>query len=132
MARIAIAKIQSLTIPWQGEISHGQHHYLTDKPDSFGGQDAGPAPYDLLCSSLVACTMITLRMYAQHKGLDFGKIQVEADFFTNQEGQEWIERRVQTEAALDAELQQKVLNICQKTPVTKTLLRSVEIRTELG
>ena len=29
MARIAIAKIQSLTIPWQGEISHGQHHYLT-------------------------------------------------------------------------------------------------------
>ncbi len=71
-------------------------------------------------------------MYAQHKGLDFGKIQVEADFFTNQEGQEWIERRVQTEEALDAELQQKVLNICQKTPVTKTLLRSMEIRTELG
>ncbi len=58
--------------------------------------------------------MITLRMYAQHKGLDFGKIQVEADFFTNQEGQEWIERRVQTEAVLDAELQQKVLNICKK------------------
>ncbi|NLN56591.1 MAG: OsmC family peroxiredoxin, partial [Gammaproteobacteria bacterium] len=38
----------------------------------------------------------------------------------------------QTEVVLDVELQQKVLNICQKTPVTKTLLRSVEIRTELG
>jgi len=36
------------------------------------------------------------------------------------------------EQPLDAELQQKVLNICQKTPVTKTLLRSMEIRTEFG
>ena len=132
MAKIGTAQVRSLDTAWQGQIQSGQHQWKVDEPEKLGGQDAGPAPYDLLCSSLVACTMITLRMYAQHKGLDFGKIQVEADFFTNQEGQEWIERRVQTEAALDAELQQTVLNICQKTPVTKTLLRSMEIRTELG
>ena len=45
---------------------------------------------------------------------------------------EWVERQVIIEQPLDAELQQKVLNICQKTPVTKTLLRSMEIRTEFG
>ncbi|BCT87761.1 hypothetical protein RYU24_01660 [Acinetobacter variabilis] len=86
MARIAIAKIQSLTIPWQGEISHGQHHYLTDKPESFGRQDAGPAPYDLLLGSLISCTMITLRMYAKHKNIELGDFQVEAEFFANKEG----------------------------------------------
>ena len=52
--------------------------------------------------------------------------------FFNIEVQEWVERQVIIEQPLDAELQQKVLNICQKTPVTKTLLRSMEIRTEFG
>lgn len=132
MAMIGTAQVHSLETAWQGQLQSGEHQFIVDEPESLGGHDTGPAPYDLLSSALVACTMITLRMYAQHKGLDFGKIQVEADFFTNQEGQEWIERRVQTEVVLDVELQQKVLNICQKTPVTKTLLRSVEIRTELG
>lgn len=131
MARIAIAKIQSLTIPWQGEISHGQHHYLTDKPESFGGQDAGPAPYDLLLGSLISCTMITLRMYAKHKDIELGDFQVEAEFFANKEGQEWIERRLSFDIAHDSALQQKILEICAKTPVTKTLLRSLEIRTSL-
>lgn len=86
MARIAIAKIQSLTIPWQGEISHGQHHYLTDKPESFGRQDAGPAPYDLLLGSLISCTMITLRMYAKHKNIELGDFQVEAEFLLIKKG----------------------------------------------
>ncbi|QXR19540.1 OsmC family protein [Acinetobacter variabilis] len=131
MARIAIAKIQSLTIPWQGEISHGQHHYLTDKPESFGGQDAGPAPYDLLLGSLISCTMITLRMYAKHKDIELGDFQVEAEFFANKEGQEWIERRLSFDTVHDSALQQKILEICAKTPVTKTLLRSLEIRTSL-
>ena len=104
MARIALAKIQSLTIPWQGEISHGQHHYLTDKPESFGGQDAGPAPYNLLLGSLISCTMITLRMYAKHKDIELGDFQVEAEFFANKEGQEWIERRLSFDITHDSAL----------------------------
>lgn len=60
------------------------------------------------------------------------KFKLRLIFFANKEGQEWVERQVIIEQPLDAELQQKVLNICQKTPVTKTLLRSMEIRTEFG
>ena len=132
MAMIGTAQVHSLEAAWQGQLQSGEHQFIVDEPESLGGHDTGPAPYDLLCSALVACTMITLRMYSQHKGLDFGKIQVEAHFFANKEGQEWVERQVIIEQPLDAELQQKVLNICQKNPVTKTLLRSMEIRTEFG
>ena len=131
MAIIANAKVKTREEHWLGEVSSGKHQLLTDKPESFGGQDLGLAPYDFVCSGLISCTMITLRMYAQHKGLDLGEFVVEADFNVNKEGKEWIQRRLSFVNPLSDELKQKVLDICQKTPVTKTLLRSVEINTSV-
>ena len=131
MGLISSAKVQSLATPWAGQVSSGQHQLLTDKPASFGGGDTGLAPYDFICTGLISCTMITLRMYAQHKGLALGEFSVQADFHANKEGREWIERRVHFENQLGAELERKVLDICSKTPVTKTLLRSLEIQTSL-
>ena len=131
MAIIANAKVKTFPEHWSGEVTSGKHQLITDKPESFGGQDKGPAPYDFICSGLISCTMITLRMYAQHKGFDLGEFTVEADFNANKEGQEWIERRLSFVQPLSEELHQKVLDICQKTPVTKTLLRSVEINTTI-
>ena len=131
MAIIANAKVKTYPEPWSGEVLSGKHQLITDKPESFGGQDKGLAPYDFVCSGLISCTMITLRMYAQHKGFDLGEFTVEADFNANKEGKEWIERRLSFANALSEELHQKGLDICQKTPVTKTLLRSVEINTSI-
>lgn len=129
MSMIASSKVLTLPEPWKGEVSSGTHQFLTDKPEQFGGHDTGPAPYDLLTASLASCTMITLRMYAQHKQIDLGEFTVEVDFHTNREQQEHIERRVVFQQAVTAELQEKLLNVCNKTPVTKTLLRSLDIHT---
>ena len=115
MAVIANAKVETLPEPWSGAIRSGRHQLITDKPESFGGQDQGLAPYDLICSGLISCTMITLRMYAQHKGIDLGAFQVEADFCANREGREWIERRVHFQSPPDEALQQKV----QRHPPTE-------------
>ncbi len=131
MAIITNAKVKTYPEQWSGEVVSGNHQLITDKPESFGGQDKGLAPYDFICSGLISCTMITLRMYAQHKGLDLGEFTVEADFNANKEGKEWVERRLSFATPLSEELHQKVLDICQKTPVTKTLLRSVEINTTI-
>jgi putative redox protein len=131
MAIIANAEVQSLAEPWSGEVTSGKHQFITDKPESFGGQDLGPAPYDLICSGLISCTMITLRMYASHKGIELGQFSVEVDFNANKEGKEWIERRLSFAQPISDELKQKVLDISSKTPVTKTLLRSLEINTVL-
>ena len=75
MSVIASAKVQALAEPWKGEVKSGSHQFLTDKPESLVGHDTGPAPYDFLTASLASCTMITLRMYAQHKQIDLGDFQ---------------------------------------------------------
>ena len=131
MAVIANAKVLTLKAPWSGQVNSGKHQLITDKPESFGGQDQGLAPYDFICAGLISCTMITLRMYAQHKNIELGEFIVEADFKANKEGEEWIERRLHFVDSLSEELQKKVLDICSKTPVTKTLLRSLKINTQL-
>ena len=56
-------------------MTSASHQFLTDKPESFGGHDTGPAPYDFLTASLASCTMITLGMYAQHKQINLGDFQ---------------------------------------------------------
>jgi putative redox protein len=132
MSVIAASSVKTLSTPWTGEVMSQKHRYLTDKPTAFGGQDLGPAPYDFLTAGLASCTMITLRMYAEHKKIEFGEFIVDVDFHANREGQEWIERRLRFTQELPEALQMKILAVCQKTPVTKTLLRSVEIKTTIA
>ncbi|MDJ0614901.1 MAG: alpha/beta fold hydrolase, partial [Rhizobiaceae bacterium] len=62
---------------FQNTIQTGSHHLLADEPKSVGGLDTGPSPYDYLGASLGACTSMTLRMYADFKKLDVGRISVD-------------------------------------------------------
>ena len=60
------------------DIQAGRHRLTADEPASRGGAEAGTAPYELLLSGLVACTAITLRMYAERKGWGLKAVDVEA------------------------------------------------------
>ena len=60
-------------------ITDGTHAWLADEPREKGGGDAGPDPYSLMLSGLVACTAVTLRLYADHKGLAVRDVEVSAE-----------------------------------------------------
>ena len=64
---------------YQQEVSVGQHRLLADEPESVGGADAGPAPFDFLMAALGACTSMTLRMYAERKEIALTGVSVEMD-----------------------------------------------------
>ncbi len=109
-------------------ITAGKHKLVSDEPPANGGQDSGPAPYQLLLGGLGSCTSITLKMYAQRKGWDLGKVTVRLDAHL---AEERVERVISTSATLTQEQKDKLLEIAGKTPVTKTLLKTWKIETSL-
>lgn len=59
------------------EIETGGHRFIGDEPESEGGRDLGPAPYQLLTAALAECTAMTIRWYAQRKGLPVTHVRAE-------------------------------------------------------
>ena len=111
-------------------IDMGRHHILADEGAIKGGADSGPAPYDLLLAALVACTSITLRMYADRKQWNLKSLTVEVRFA--REGQEErIDRTLRIEGNLDEEQRRRMVEIAERTPVTLTLKRGLSIFTTL-
>jgi putative redox protein len=53
---------------YQQHVQVGVHAWVSDEPESAGGDDAGPSPYDLLGAAIGTCVSMTLRMYVERKG----------------------------------------------------------------
>ena len=103
---------------------------LSDERPGRGGTDAGPMPFEYLLSGLGACTSITLRMYAKRKGWDIGTVSVSLALRRGKDGDK-LERRISLSAPLTAEQQARLLEICEKTPVTLVVRSGVPIYTTL-
>jgi putative redox protein len=113
-------------------ITAGLHPLTADEPPALGGQDAGPAPFDLMCASLTACTAITLRMYAERKGWELGTIRVALSHTKHKDGSDQIEREIAFSAPLDDAQRARLAEIVEKTPVTKTIKAGAPIATRLA
>ena len=106
----------------------GRHEMLVDERSARGGADAGPLPFEYLLAGLGACTAITLRMYAKRKGWSIGDVSVSLALRRGEAGDR-VERRVSLSAPVSAEQQARLLEICEKTPVTLAVRAGVPIQT---
>ena len=57
-------------------IQTKNHSMIADEPASIGGDDFGPSPYEFLNAGLAACTVMTLKMYANRKKWDLQEVFV--------------------------------------------------------
>jgi uncharacterized OsmC-like protein/pimeloyl-ACP methyl ester carboxylesterase len=56
---------------------YSEHHrWMADEPQSYGGTNLGPTPYDLLLMALGACTSMTVRLFARHQKLALDDVTV--------------------------------------------------------
>jgi putative redox protein len=111
-------------------ITTGHHTLQADELPALGGKDVGPAPYDLLLSSLGACTSITLKMYAERKQWDLQALRV--DLHYSRDGDKArIDRVLTLDGHLDEAQRARLADVAERTPVTLTLKSGVEILTEL-
>ena len=112
----------------------GEARFLVDEPESYGGFDAGPAPFQLLSAALAACTTITLRMYADRKGWTLGRISTRVTHAKSDAGDDGpardvFTRAISVEGELSGEQTEKLVEIANKCPVHRTLERSSRIET---
>jgi putative redox protein len=127
---------------FQQTITTGRHTLVADEPESVGGDDAGPNPYDFLLAALGTCTSMTLRMYARHKKLPLDRVTVklrhgrihakDCEECESDSGfVDVIEREIRLEGdALTDEQRARMLEIADRCPVHRTLHAEVKVRTK--
>ena len=121
-------------------IHAGAHVLQADEPTHLGGTDTGPGPYELLLASLGACTSITMRMYADRKGLALERITVRlnhakihavdcAECETRKGRIDRIDREIALEGDMSDAERARLLEIADLCPVHRTLKSEIDIRT---
>ncbi len=111
-------------------ITTGNHTLQSDEPTDLGGDDEGPAPFDLLLSALGSCTSITLSMYAERKEIKLDVITVRLTYIPPNEidgSSSRIIRKIHLEGDFTDEQEHRMLEIADRCPIHKTLRSNVDI-----
>ncbi len=124
----------------QVEINAKNHLLIADEPENDGGDDMGPAPYELLLSSLAACKVMTVHLYARRKKWPVETVTIKLNYSRayarDVEGSvsepnhkiDLIDAELSFEGDLDEEQIKRLADISDRCPVHRTLTSETIIR----
>ncbi|HEX5002609.1 MAG TPA: (4Fe-4S)-binding protein [Bacteroidia bacterium] len=104
---------------------------VADEPEPAGGKDSGPDPHSLLLSSIVSCTLITLRMYIDRKGWKIDSISVKSNMFVetvNETLITTIDQDIDFGTSATQEQAKRLLEIAKHCPISKILENKIQPR----
>jgi putative redox protein len=124
------------------QMKVGNHNIIADEPVSFGGNDFGPSPYDLISAGLSACTAMTLQMYAKRKNWHIENVEVHTshskihaldceDCESSKTKIDTFHRKIKINGSFESDQLERLLQIADKCPVHKTLCGEAQIISEL-
>jgi putative redox protein len=133
---------ETLTGPLAQRVLAGRHVFMAGEPVEVGGDDAGPGPYDYLLAALGACTSMTMRLYADRKGLAAERFSVRlshrkvhaqdcADCETKEGNIGEITRDITIEGDIPEAARTRLMEIADRCPVHETLTHEIKIRSRL-
>jgi putative redox protein len=104
---------------------------MADEPEEVGGLGTGPTPYELLSAALGACTVMTMRLYAERKGWALPPFEVEVvhSLVPGDPPRDRLSRRIAFDDGVDPERRARLLEIADRCPVHRTLARGFEVVT---
>ena len=123
-------------------IQTKKHSFIADEPANVGGDDFGPSPYDYLSAGLAACTVMTLKMYAERKKWDLQEVFVYITYSKKHSDElnidlekptrfDHLQKKLKFIGNLDEKQTQRLKEIAAKCPVHKTLQNKIIIETEI-
>ena len=124
------------------QLKVGSHYITADEPVSYGGNNFGPSPYELVSAGLSACTAMTIQMYAKRKKWPLENVEVHtsyqklhADDCQNCDSSEakidTFQRAIKLTGSLDDKQIARIMEIADKCPVHRTLKSEIKIDTTL-
>lgn len=118
---------------FQARVSAASSTFLVDEPVEVGGFNSGPTPYDLLSTALGACTVMTMRLYAQRKGWPLDGVRVRITHNrSGPNGRDVFTREIEIVGPLDQEQRDRLLDASKRCPVEKTLEGGADIQTAVA
>jgi uncharacterized OsmC-like protein/pimeloyl-ACP methyl ester carboxylesterase len=123
-------------------IQTKNHSFIADEPASIGGSDFGPSPYEYLNAALAACTVMTLKLYAERKQWDLQEVFVyishsrkhSDDLQVEVEKPKYLDhisKKLKFVGNLDATQKERLKDIASRCPVHKTIASEVIFETEV-
>ena len=118
----------------QVAIESGGHEIIADEPVSVGGLGSGLSPYELVSAGLAACTAMTMRLYANRKGIGLERARVTVDHskVAGMMPADRFRRTIALDGALDEDQRARLLAIADRCPVDLTLVRGADVETRLA
>lgn len=129
-----VAATETLAGKFQLAIRSGEHSLFADEPPSVGGLGSGLSPYELLSAGLAACTVMTMRLYADRKGfpLERASTTVEHKKVAGMTPPDSFTRTIVLDGPLSDEQRARILEIADRCPVDLTLVRGADVQTVLS
>jgi putative redox protein len=135
-----VAHLNLLEDNFTTNIQTKKHHLIADEPESAGGDDFGPSPYDYLSAGLAACTVMTLKLYAQRKKWDLKEVYVYITYSKKHSDDlaldlekptriDYMDKKLKLIGDLDDKQKERLKEIASKCPVHKTLANNVVFNT---
>jgi putative redox protein len=110
----------------------GDAAILIDEPKEIGGLGSGPNPYDLIAAAVGACTTMTVRLYANHKGWPLKRIATAVRHSrAGLQAKDRFVLAITVEGELDQAQRTRLLEIVERCPVHLTLARGSEVEARL-
>jgi putative redox protein len=118
--------------PYETHLSTGSQVVVVDEPAEVGGHDKGMRPGELLAGSLAACTVITLRMYADRKGWPLESVVAHVDYASDPETKRSVfTTRLILNGDLDDDQRARLLEMADRCPIHKALENPADFSTVL-